>query len=285
MSGWVRIQTPTTSTPVCRPLASIAAATLESTPPLMAATIRVTRPMPPRARRHRVAQPPDGVRARRDVRSTCSAVVSRPTVMRSEPCAASGSMPIASRTCDGSVLPRGAGAAGRRLDPLQVERRHQVAALDALDHEAGAVRQPFGRVAGEAHALGIAVEPGAIRRSRAARRLGSRHRGRASSSARAKPTMPATFSVPARRCRSCAPPCIWGSSAVPRPHEQRPDALRPVDLVRGQAQEVDAQRIDVERQVAGGLHRIGMEQDPCARGRWHRSRRSAGWCRPRCWRT
>jgi hypothetical protein len=51
MSPWVRIHTPMTSSPlVGASRASSAAATLESTPPLMAATIRLM-PAPPRAPR------------------------------------------------------------------------------------------------------------------------------------------------------------------------------------------------------------------------------------------
>ena len=48
--------------------------------------------------------------------------------------------------------------------------------------------------------------------------------------------------MPARRPRSCPPPTSSGRSAHAAAHEQRPDALRPAELVRRQRQQVDAAR-------------------------------------------
>ncbi len=41
---------------------------------------------------------------------------------------------------------------------------------------------------------------------------------------------------------------------------QRARAFRTVELVRGDRQQIDAERADIDRQLAGGLHRIGMKQ-------------------------
>ena len=148
--------------------------------------------------------------------STSSVVVSGPVVRRSEPCARSGSMPIASRTWLGSALPVVQALPVRRLDALEVERRDEVAALDAVDHDADVVRQPLIGMAGERHAVEL-LEAGRAA-GRSAR--GADRPRRASACARRKaaanPTMPATFSVPARRWRSCEPPWSCGRSWVPR---------------------------------------------------------------------
>jgi SHS2 domain-containing protein len=44
-------------------------------------------------------------------------------------------------------------------------------------------------------------------------------------------------------------------------HVQRADALRAVGLVRGQAHQIDRQRRQVDRDLAGGLRRIDVEDD------------------------
>ena len=46
----------------------------------------------------------------------------------------------------------------------------------------------------------------------------------------------------------------------PAPDIERADALRPVDLVAGDRQQVDLHRLDIERDLAEGLRRIGVEQ-------------------------
>ena len=43
-------------------------------------------------------------------------------------------------------------------------------------------------------------------------------------------------------------------------HVERADALRAVDLVAGDAHQVDLHRLDVERDLAGGLGRVGVEE-------------------------
>ena len=46
----------------------------------------------------------------------------------------------------------------------------------------------------------------------------------------ASPTMPATFSVPARRLRSCPPPSICGRSRTPERTTRQPTPLGPCSL-------------------------------------------------------
>ena len=72
--------------------------------------------------------------------------------------------------------------------------------------------------------------------------------------------MPATFSVPARRPRSCLPPVIGGCSRTPRRIQSAPDALRAVELVRRERQQIDAERLHVDGNLAGGLHGVGVKQ-------------------------
>ena len=112
----------------------------------------------------------------------------------------------------------------------------------------------------------IAARRPASRRSRsAARRAASAVISAAASAAAApSPTMPGAFSVPGRRPRSWPPPSKSGARRTVgcrRAHVERADALRSVDLVRRDRQQVDAHRVDVERDAAEGLRRVGVEQD------------------------
>ena len=45
-------------------------------------------------------------------------------------------------------------------------------------------------------------------------------------------------------------------------HVERAYTLRAVHLVRGDRHDVDFQRVDVERNLARRLHRVGVEEDP-----------------------
>ena len=51
-----------------------------------------------------------------------------------------------------------------------------------------------------------------------------------------------------------------GDDAGPSPHEDRPHALWPVDLVGRDRQQIDAELLDVEPQAAGRLHRVRVQQ-------------------------
>ena len=69
--------------------------------------------------------------------------------------------------------------------------------------------------------------------------------------------MDAEFSVPARRPRSWWPP----RNTRFRPHVEHADAFRRVQLVAGQRQHVDFGGLQVDRQLADGLHRVAVEHD------------------------
>ena len=66
---------------------------------------------------------------------------------------------------------------------------------------------------------------------------------------------------------------------------QRADALGAVELVAGQGEHIDVLLLDVDVQMADGLHGVGVEQDALLPCRPRRSPRWAGWSRSRCWRT
>ena len=87
-------------------------------------------------------------------------------------------------------------------------------------------------------------------------------RRRQSSAALPKPTIAGTFSVPERMPRSCPPPSIC---AVMRTRGLRrtysaPTPFGPVHLVRRQRRQVDARRVDVERDLADALDRVDVEE-------------------------
>ena len=58
-------------------------------------------------------------------------------------------------------------------------------------------------------------------------------------------------------------------------HPQRADSLRAVKLVRRDRQQVDAERLDVDRHLAGRLHGVGVHQRAMRLARSRRARRSA----------
>ena len=67
-------------------------------------------------------------------------------------------------------------------------------------------------------------------------------------------------------------------------HVQRTDALGGIELVAGDRQQIDAELVDVGGDLADRLGRVGVEQDAVLAGDRARTPRSAGSCRPRCWR-
>ena len=75
--------------------------------------------------------------------------------------------------------------------------------------------------------------------------------------------MPGTFSVPARRWRSCGPPWKSGASSTPFADEERAGALRGVHLVAGDGEQVDVLEFagEIERKLGGGLHGVGVDED------------------------
>ena len=88
------------------------------------------------------------------------------------------------------------------------------------------------------------------------RSLGARPAARRRRSRRCR----STFSVPARRSRSWCPPAGERRERHAPPQIDRAHALGPVKLVRRQRQRVDAQRVDVDVELSGRLHRVGVKQ-------------------------
>ena len=151
-------------------------------------------------------------------------------------------------------------AAGRRADALCVEKKQQALALDALEAEA--------HVAGEA-IHGIAVE-------RAVRDL-----GQAVDQAVAQGADPFRVLVEVRAgvferrghahdggnilCARALAALLRAALDEARQEDaltgvQHAGAFRTVKLVRGERQQVDVLRLDVNGQVSRGLHGVGVEQ-------------------------
>ena len=72
--------------------------------------------------------------------------------------------------------------------------------------------------------------------------------------------MAATFSVPARRRRSCPPPRIERLEVDAVADDERADALGPAELVRGQRHASTPSAREIDRDAARGLHGVGMHQ-------------------------
>src|SRR5438093_289196 len=161
-----------------------------------------------------------------------ASVVAGPTLRRSPLRAVSGSLPMATRTCDGSAAPA---AHAEPADTAMPARSRSTTRLSPL--QPGKVRfSVFGSRGGAAGPL--SCTPGTRARSPDQRRSTSRAqrapataRSRpASRAASPKPTMPATFSVPARRLRSCGPPVIWGRRPTSRRTQSAPTPAGPPSL-------------------------------------------------------
>ena len=154
---------------------------------------------------------------------------------------------------------RGAGAARRDLDAIEVERRHEVAALDALDHDTDVVRQPLGLVAGEAHAID-GQQPIAEACAELAKpiRLG-RHRGAGEREGSAEPDDPRHVLGPGASLTLLRAAVELRQHVGPLPDEERADALRAAELVRGEADEVRLPGVHVDRRVRGELDGVDVE--------------------------
>ena len=74
--------------------------------------------------------------------------------------------------------------------------------------------------------------------------------------------MPGTFSVPARRWRSCGPPWKSGASSHALADEEGAGALRSVHLVAGDGEQVDVLELagEIEREFCGGLDGVGVKE-------------------------
>ena len=155
---------------------------------------------------------------------------------------------------------RRAGRAGRHGDPLEVERDQQRLGLDAVKADVGGVR----------HALAAAVD----------RRVGHRFqdRGFQPVAQRAQPGRLAGQLAAGQRRRHAeaddgrhvlgagapvpflTPAGRGGGEARPAPDPECAGALRAVELVRRDREQIDAERGHVDRQLAGRLHGVGVEQ-------------------------
>ena len=79
------------------------------------------------------------------------------------------------------------------------------------------------------------------------------------------PTAPATFSVPARRWRSCDPPCCWARMWVPRRIHSAPTPFGPSALCAASATRSAPSVVDVEVDPRRGLDGVHVEQHPAVR--------------------
>ena len=159
----------------------------------------------------------DGARSRRPRDRRRPRVVERPSERRSEDCTRSGGEAHRAQHVRGLDAARRAGGAGRDRDALEVEGDQQGLGLDALERDVGGVRQPRARRrCGGRPGSASSRASSRSRSARDARRLGRRGPRARARAAAPKPTMPATFSVPARRLRSWPPPRTSGAIGVPR---------------------------------------------------------------------
>ncbi len=191
--------------------------------------------------------------------------------------------PIARSTCDGSSVP------DEHAEPVETAIPSRSSAISRLSASTRSKlmfvvfgtrrsRAPFTAVPGTAARMPSSSRSRSAADARAfARQLAARERA-----ATPRPTMAGTFSVPARRFRSCLPPVRIGCMPRAALDPQRAGALRPVELVRRQRQQIDAERADVDRNLARPTARRRCASARRARARSRRARRSAESCRSRC---
>ena len=252
-----RRRTASGSRPPPRPRCShsSAAAVDESTPPDMATTMRGRgmrhRDMRARTLRRRPHPGNHGGHQRRGAVDLGSSVLPAPRLKRTASRACVGRQPQRQQHRRRRQRARAAGRAAGHRHPLEVEPDHHQLPGGALEADVAGARAPGRRRrrAGGRPGWPAAAPP-------AGRAAGPRCAARSASSCRArrqaspKPTMPGTFSVPARRSRSWCPPASSGAGIEPAPHPDRPHALGAAQLVRRQRQRVDPQRPHVDGHAA-----------------------------------
>ena len=212
-----------------------AAATDESTPPDMATTMRTDYvaaftacAVIPYGARDRLRSFSTSPGAPRSTRSISVSVLAAPRLKRIEFCVRCAAKPHGLQHVRRLQRPGRTGGSGRDRDALQIQRDQQRLGLDAIEADVRRVRharrrRPVDRGAGTPRST-----PASRRsRSAASRAASSAILPRASRAATPRPTMPATFSVPARRLRSCLPPVISGAAAAPRRIQSAPTPLGP----------------------------------------------------------
>ena len=156
---------------------------------------------------------------------------------------------------------RRARRARRHRDALEIEADEQRLRLDPFEADVGRIRDARFRRAVPLCARDrredAQLEPIAERAQARAffahllqRELGGRRRGRRCRER--SPSRAAIALLPAAGHRA--------AGAARRAAPERADAFRSVELVRGDREQIDAQRLHVDRDLARRLHRIGMQQ-------------------------
>ena len=83
----------------------------------------------------------------------------------------------------------------------------------------------------------------------------------ASSTAAAKRAIAGTSMVPERMSRSCPPPCSSGGHVELAAYDERSDAVRTAELVRGEGHRVDPGLGEVDGHLADCLDGVGVDRD------------------------
>ena len=157
----------------------------------------------------------------------------------------------------------GAGGAGGGADALVVEQEQEGFALDALEAEVDVAGQAAGRVAVEraVRDLGQALNQAVAHRGQTGHGLGQVLHGLFQSGRHAHDAgnVLGTCSL-ALLLRAALDQVREDDAAL---GVEQADALRAVELVGGEGEHVDVVVYDVDRNVADGLDRVGVEEDAC----------------------
>ena len=150
-------------------------------------------------------------------------------------------------------------------DAVLVEREQDRLGLDPVDAEADEVRDPVSRgrrTARRRRSVAIAPRDDLVGDAARGASASSASRSSAASSAAAapKPTIAGTFSKPAAPLALLRAADDQRRDPQPAPDQERADALRPAELVRGDAQQVGAERGEVDRDVAGAGARVDVDE-------------------------
>ena len=147
------------------------------------------------------------------VRSISSSVVKRDSEKRTVLRAWSAVSPMASRTWLGSTRPDEQAAPVETATPL----KSSPMTIPSASASRKVMLDVFGMRGAAAPLIVTSAEAATVlsSRSRSARTRSRYPSARASSAATPNAAASGTFSVPARRRRSCAPPNMWRSSAKP----------------------------------------------------------------------
>ena len=156
-----------------------------------------------------------------------ASVLAAPRLKRIEFCVRCAGNPIAFSTCDGSSVP------DEQAEPVETATPSRSSAIssDSASTRSKLMFVVFGTRAPDA-VHGSAADPlqdalfEAIAQRREPLRL-RRHLGASELGGNPETECPATFSVPARRLRSCLPPVMSGSSRTPRRIQMAPTPFGP----------------------------------------------------------